>query len=143
VEFSLVLSSPLTRASETCELAGLSRRMQLRDDLMEWDYGDYEGRTTKDIRTERPDWYLWTDGCPNGESSDDVQERVDRVIEEVLPIEGNVALFAHGHLLRALAARWIEEPVRTGGRLALSTAAICVLGYEREVRVIWRWNDTS
>ena len=117
--------------------------MQLRDDLLEWDYGDYEGETTKDIRKDRPDWYLWTDGCPNGEFPDQVQQRVDRVIEEARSAEGNVALFAHGHILRALAARWIELPVTEGGRLALSTGSICTLGYEREIRVIWRWNDTS
>jgi probable phosphoglycerate mutase len=143
IDFSLVLSSPLKRATETCELAGLGDRMQLRDDLLEWDYGDYEGETTADIRKDSPDWYLWTDGCPNGENPEQVGQRVDRVIEEALTIDGRVALFAHGHVLRALAARWIELPVEAGGRLALSTGAICVLGYEREVRVVWRWNDTA
>ncbi len=143
LDFSLVLSSPLQRAQDTCTLAGLGERMQLRDGLLEWDYGDYDGVTTRDIRAERPGWYLWTDGCPNGEQPDQVQARVDGVIDEALAAEGRVALFAHGHILRALSARWLEMPVKAGGRLALSTGAICVLGFEREVRVLWRWNDTS
>ncbi len=143
VGFDAVLCSPLSRARETCELAGLAEGMRLDDRLMEWDYGDYEGRTTADIREERPDWYLWTDGCPGGESPGEIQGRVDAVIADVLAMDGRVALFAHGHVLRALAARWIESPVATGGRLALSTGATCVLGFEREVRVLWRWNETG
>jgi probable phosphoglycerate mutase len=143
IDFSMVLSSPLGRAQDTCKLAGLGEQMQLRDGLLEWDYGDYEGVTTPDIRTERPGWFLWTDGCPNGEQPEKVQARVDEVIEEVLTADGNVALFAHGHILRALGARWLEMPVAAGGRLALSTGSVCVLGFEREVRVMWRWNDTS
>jgi probable phosphoglycerate mutase len=141
LEFDLVLCSPLVRARETCELAGLSERMELEEGLVEWDYGDYEGQTTVEIREGRPDWDLWRDGCPAGESPADVQGRVDRVIERVLEANGRVALFAHGHVLRALGARWAELPIDAGGRLALSTAAICVLGYEREARVIRRWND--
>ena len=143
VEFDTVLTSPLKRAEETCVLAGLGERMQRRDGLLEWDYGDYEGVTTPDIRAGRPGWYLWTDGCPNGESPEQVQQRVDGVIEEVLAADGRVALFAHGHVLRALTARWLEMPVAAGGRLALSTAAVCVLGFEREVRVMWRWNESG
>jgi broad specificity phosphatase PhoE len=141
--FALVLSSPLERARETCELAGLGDRMQLRDDLLEFDYGAYEGLTTPEIRAERPGWYLWTDGCPGGERADEVGERVDRVIAEALAADGDVALFAHGHVLRALAARWLEQPAAFGGRLALSTGSLSVLGYEREVRVVWRWNDIT
>ena len=143
VEFDLVLTSPLQRAEETCKLAGLGAQMQRRDGLLEWDYGDYEGVTTRDIRAERPDWFLWTDGCPNGEGPGQVQDRVDAVIAEALAGNGRVGLFAHGHVLRALAARWLELPVAAGGRLALSTAAVCVLGFEREVRVLWRWNETG
>jgi probable phosphoglycerate mutase len=143
LEFRSVLSSPLKRAQETCVLAGLGPRMQLREDLLEWDYGDYEGVTTREIRAERPDWFLWSDGCPHGEQPEQVQERVDRVIDEALTADGRVALFAHGHVLRALTARWLELPIAAGGRLALSTGAICVLGFEREVRVLWRWNDTG
>jgi broad specificity phosphatase PhoE len=141
--FGLVLSSPLERARETCELAGLGGQMELRDGLLEWDYGDYEGLTTAEIRRERPDWYLWTHGCPGGETTDQVQARVDAMLQEALPADGPVALFAHGHVLRALTARWLDMPAAAGGRLALSAGAICVLGFEREVRVLWRWNDTS
>ena len=138
-----MLSSPLKRAQDTCALAGLGSRMQLRDGLLEWDYGDYEGETTHDIRAERPGWFLWSDGCPGGESPEQVESRVDAVIDEALAADGRVALFAHGHVLRALAARWLELPVAAGGRLALSTGSVCVLGFEREVRVVWRWNDTA
>jgi broad specificity phosphatase PhoE len=140
--FALVLVSPLERARETARLAGLGDTCEVREDLLEWDYGDYEGITTAEIRDMRPDWYLWRDGVPNGESADEVGARCDRVIEEVLGVEGNVAVFAHGHVLRALGARWVEEPVSFGGRLYLTTGAVCVLGFEREVRVLRRWNAT-
>jgi probable phosphoglycerate mutase len=140
-EFAAVLSSPLARARETAELAGFGDRAEFRDDLLEWDYGDYEGMTTPDIRQSAPDWYLWRDGAPGGESPEQVESRVDRLIAEVTEIGAPVALFAHGHVLRALGARWIEQPVAFGGRLGLGTGAICVLGFEREVRVVWRWND--
>jgi probable phosphoglycerate mutase len=141
-EFALVLASPLSRARETAQLAGLDDRVQLRDDLMEWDYGDYEGITTEEIRRTRPDWWLWRDGCPGGESPADVAGRVDGVIDEVLSVEGDVAVFAHGHILRALAARWAQQEVELGGHLMLSTGALCVLGFEREVRAITLWNAT-
>jgi broad specificity phosphatase PhoE len=136
--FALVLSSPLSRARETAELAGLTP--QLRDDLVEFDYGEYEGITTAQIREQRPDWYLWRDGAPGGETAEDVGRRVDRVIDEVLQAGGDVAIVAHGHVLRALGARWAEQPPAFGGRLALDTGSISVLGFEREVRVIRRWN---
>lgn len=139
-DWSAVWTSPLSRARETCELAGLGSRAETRDDLLEWDYGDYEGITTTEIRETRPGWYLWRDGCPGGESADDVAARCDRVIGELLAADGDVAVFAHGHVLRMLAARWIELAADGGGRLALSTGAISVLGFEREVRVLWRWN---
>jgi probable phosphoglycerate mutase len=138
--FTLVLSSPLSRAWETARLAGLGDAAQPRDELLEWDYGDYEGRTTKEIRAARPDWYLWRDGCPGGEAPADVQARVDRLLGDVLAADGDVALVAHGHILRAVAARWLEAPVAHGGRLALDTGALSVLGFEREVRVLRRWN---
>jgi probable phosphoglycerate mutase len=138
--FAAVLSSPLQRARETAELAGL-HVTGLRDDLLEWDYGDYEGLTTPEIRETRPGWYLWRDGVPNGEAPDAVAARCDRVIEEVLGIDGEVALIGHGHILRALGARWIEEPVAIGGRLHLSTGSISVVGFEREVRVIRTWDN--
>jgi probable phosphoglycerate mutase len=141
-DFALVLVSPLERARETARLAGLGDPCQVREDLLEWDYGDYEGITTADIREERPDWYLWRDGVPNGETADEVAARCDRVIDEILAVDGDVALFAHGHILRALAARWVEEPVAFGGRLFLSTGSLSVLGFEREVRVTRLWNET-
>jgi probable phosphoglycerate mutase len=141
--FERVFTSPLSRARETGELAGVGDRAEVRDELLEWDYGDYEGLTTPQIRERDPDWFLWTDGVPAGESPQDVQDRLDRLIGELLQVPGPVALFAHGHVLRALAARWIEQPVALGGRLALSTGAISVLGFEREVRVLWRWNLTA
>jgi broad specificity phosphatase PhoE len=136
--FALVLASPLSRARETAQLAGLTP--QLRDDLLEFDYGDYEGITTTQIREQRPDWYLWRDGSPGGETAEEVGTRVDRIIAEALGADGDVALVAHGHVLRALAARWVGQPAAFGGQLALSTGAVSVLGFEREVRVIHRWN---
>ena len=143
VAFEAVFTSPLSRARETCELAGLGDRMELEDALMEWDYGDYEGQTTEEVREERPDWYLWRDGCPGGESPADLERRADAVIERALAVDGCVALFAHGHILRAVGARWAELPVEAGGRLALVPAAVCILGFERKVRVIGRWNDAG
>jgi probable phosphoglycerate mutase len=139
-DFSAVLVSPLQRARETATLAGLDDRAQLRDDLMEWDYGDYEGLTTADIRQTRPGWYLWDDGVPGGEQPDDVAARADRIIDEVLQLDGDVALVAHGHVLRVIAARWLEQPPAFGGRLALETGAVSRLGFERDVRVLTGWN---
>jgi broad specificity phosphatase PhoE len=136
--FALVLSSPLQRARRTAELAGFSP--ELSEDLREWDYGDYEGRTTADIREQRADWTLWHDGVPNGETAADVGARADRVITHARAVEGDVALFAHGHLLRVLGARWVGLPPEDGRLLALDTGAICVLGYERETAVLERWN---
>ena len=142
-QFERVFTSPLSRARETSDLAGVGDRAEVRDDLLEWDYGDYEGLTTPEIREQRPDWYLWSDGAPGGESPEDVQQRVDRLIAAALAVPGPVAMFAHGHVLRALGARWIEQPVAVGGRLALATGSVSVLGFEREVRVLWRWNLTA
>jgi probable phosphoglycerate mutase len=136
--FALVLCSPLSRARETAALAGL--KPELRDDLVEFDYGDYEGITTDEIRERRRGWNLWRDGAPGGETADDVGRRVDRVIEEVLRTDGDVALVAHGHVLRALAARWVEQPAAFAGRIRLDTGTLSILGFEREVRVIRRWN---
>jgi broad specificity phosphatase PhoE len=140
VTFSTVLVSPLSRARETAELADLGDRMQLRDDLMEWDYGAYEGITTEAIRADRPGWFLWRDGVPEGEAADDVGARADRVIAEAVAQPGAVALVAHGHVLRVLAARWVEQPAAFGGRLALETAGIGRCGFERETRVLTGWN---
>jgi broad specificity phosphatase PhoE len=137
--FALVLCSPLARARETAQLAGLECSA-LRDDLLEWDYGEYEGLTTPQIREQRPDWYLWRDGVPGGEGPDDVAARCDRVIAELRSVEGDIAIVAHGHILRALAARWVDDPVALGGHLHLGTGSVSVLAYEREVAVISRWN---
>jgi broad specificity phosphatase PhoE len=139
-DWQLVLSSPLGRAVETAQLAGFGDRVQLRDDLMEWDYGDYEGKTTDEIRQERPDWLIWKDGVIGGETVDAVGERCDRVIAEALKAGGDVLAFAHGHVLRILAARWAQQPAVFGGRIALSTGGVSVLGFEREEQVISRWN---
>lgn len=137
--FAVVLCSPLSRARVTAQLAGLECS-GLRDDLLEWDYGEYEGLTTPEIRKDRPDWFLWRDGSPGGEMPHEVAARCDRVIAEVRAVEGTVALVAHGHILRALAARWVDAPIDLGGRLHLGTGAVSVLAYEREVAVISRWN---
>jgi broad specificity phosphatase PhoE len=138
--FAKVLSSPLERALETCRLAGLGNSVETTDDLLEWDYGEYEGITTPQIRESRPDWYLWRDGCPGGERPGDVGARADRVLAAIAGGEGDVALFAHGHVLRVIAARWIGLEAEAGALLALNTATLSVLGYERETRVLRRWN---
>lgn len=138
--FSLTLCSPLRRARETCELAGFGEVAEICEDLREWDYGDYEGLTTPEIRVDRPDWFLWRDGCPGGESPAQVQIRADRVLERVRDCAGDAILFAHGHILRVLAARWLSQPVEFGARLALSAGALSTLGYERETEVLRQWN---
>jgi probable phosphoglycerate mutase len=139
--FSRVLASPLRRALDTCRLAGYGDVVELREDLAEWDYGAYEGRTTVDIRAERPGWTLWIDGVPAGETAEQVGERADRIVSELRTAGSVIAVFAHGHVLRVLAARWIGLPPAEGRALALSTAAICVLGFERETPVLVRWNE--
>jgi probable phosphoglycerate mutase len=138
--FERVLTSPLGRAAETCRLAGLGELAEAREELVEWDYGDYEGLTTPEIRRERPDWVLWRDGCPGGETAEDVGERVARLLAELGGTEGDVALFAHGHVLRVLAARWIGLPPADGARMALATATVSLLGWERETQVVRLWN---
>jgi broad specificity phosphatase PhoE len=140
LSFERVLSSPLDRAIETCRLAGLGERAELTDDLVEWDYGKYEGITTAQIREERPDWYLWRDGCPDGETAADVGRRVDRVIGELEGLDGDAAVFAHGHVLRVLAARWLRLGPESGALLKLDTGTLSALGWERETRVVTRWN---
>jgi broad specificity phosphatase PhoE len=138
--FARVLSSPLQRALETCRLAGLGDRAEITEDLVEWDYGEYEGITTAQIRESRPDWNLWRDGCPGGETAADVGRRADRVLAELEGVEGDVAVFAHGHVLRVMAARWVALPPESGALFALNTGTLSVLGYERETRVVRRWN---
>jgi broad specificity phosphatase PhoE len=141
--FALVLASPMIRARETARLAGLGGELEITEDLHELGYGDYEGRTTADIRVDRPGWDLWTHGAPGGEPLASAAARADRVIARAEAAGGDVALFAHGHILRIIGARWIGLPPEAGGRLALSTASLCILGHERERRVIRLWNDTS
>ena len=142
-ELALVLTSPMTRALETARLAGLGDAAEVTDDLCELGYGDYEGRTTADIRAERPGWDLWRDGSPGGEPLAQATARADRIIARAADAGGDVALFGHGHILRILGARWLGLPPATAACLALSTGALCDLGYERERRVVWLWNDTS
>ena len=141
--FSRVLTSPLARAADTCELAGFGARAEVTDDLREWDYGDYEGLRTADIRKDRPGWWLWRDGVPGGETVDEVGRRADRVVDAARAAEGDVALFAHGHVLRVLASRWIGLPPDHGRLFALATASVSVLGWEREAAVVERWNETA
>jgi probable phosphoglycerate mutase len=138
--FALVLVSPLQRARATYELTGLDARAVIDPDLVEWNYGDYEGLTRKQIHERVPGWLLFRDGCPAGESPGQVGARVDRVIARARQADGNVALFAHGHILRVLAARWIELPVSAGQHFLLGTSTLCVLGYYRDVPAIKIWN---
>jgi broad specificity phosphatase PhoE len=137
---ALVLCSPLRRARETCEIAGFGASAVIDDRLREWDYGDYEGRTTPEIRTERPDWSLWRDGCPGGEQPAQVGARADAVIERARSAGGDVLVFAHGHVLRVLTARWLGFEPAAGERFALAAGATGVLGHERETQVLQRWN---
>lgn len=139
--FALVLCSPLRRARETCRLAGYGDVASVTDDLQEWDYGACEGRTTSEIRTEAPGWSIWTDPVPDGETIEQVSDRADRVIQRAVAAHGDVALFAHAHVLRVLAARWLGLPPDTGRLFLLSPASVSMLGYEREIRVISRWNQ--
>ena len=138
--FALVLSSPLQRAVTTCELAGLGSMAFTDRDLMEWDYGSYEGLTSAQIRAKRPDWLIFRDGCPGGESPEQIGARVDRVIAKVRAVEGDAALFAHGHVLRVLGARWLGLDATAGSHFLLSTATACVLSSYRAVPAIKRWN---
>jgi broad specificity phosphatase PhoE len=140
IRFERVYTSPLSRAADTCRLAGLDGAAEVREELLEWDYGDYEGRTTPEIREERPGWLLWRDGCPGGEMAADVGARADRLLTELDEVEGTVALFAHGHVLRVLAARWLGLGPESGALLRLDTATVSVLGWERELAVVRRWN---
>jgi broad specificity phosphatase PhoE len=138
--FALTLTSPLSRAAETARLAGFPAA-EPDPDLMEWDYGDYEGVTTPQIHDlHDPDWVLWRDGTPGGEAAADVGARVDRVIARLAAVDGDCLVFAHAHVLRVLAARWLEQPPAFGGRLVLHTGTVSVLGYEHDIRAILGWN---
>jgi probable phosphoglycerate mutase len=139
-EFSLVLTSPLQRARETCRLAGYAEIAETDPDLMEWHYGAYEGLSTTEIRQTQPHWNIWKDGVLNGETVEQVGERARRVIARATAAHGDVALFAHGHFLRILTACWLGLPPGSGRLFALSTATLSMLGHERETRVISCWN---
>jgi len=138
--FALVLTSPLERARKTCELAGLSAGAEIDPDLMEWNYGAYEGLTPKQIHAQAPGWMLFSDGCPGGESPEQVSGRVDRVIARVRAVEGHVALFAHGHIFRVFAARWLGFPATAGCHFLLETATLNVLSYYRNIPAVKHWN---
>ena len=140
VTFTLVLTSPLQRARETCELAGLGQFANVEPDLIEWNYGEYEGLTTEQIRSTRPGWSVFRDGCPGGESPEQVGARAHRVITKVRTAAGNVALFGHGHFTRVLAARWINLSANYGENFLLDTATLNVLGYYRESPAFMIWN---
>lgn len=139
-EFAMVLTSPLQRARETCELAGLGSLATIDRDLMEWNYGEYEGLTTEQIRLANPNWSVFRDGCPGGESPLQVGVRADRIVSRVRAVDGNVALFSHGHILRVLAARWINLSASYGENFLLDTATLNVLGYYRESPAFKIWN---
>jgi broad specificity phosphatase PhoE len=142
-EFAQVISSPLSRAEETCRIAAPSGPLRLDDDLMEWDYGRYEGLTTAEIRLIVPGWSLWRDGTPEGETIGQVASRARRAIDRAVAANGDVALFAHGHILRVLAACWLRLPPAAGACFALGTASLSTLGYEHETPVIISWNHAS
>ncbi len=138
--FALVLTSPLQRAHETCRLAGYGESAIIDANLREWDYGEYEGRTTPEIQIERPGWSLWRDGVIGGESLEQLANRAQRVIDRALSSSGDVLVFAHGHILRVLAACWLGLPPEAGRLFALGTASVSILGYEHDTRVITQWN---
>jgi probable phosphoglycerate mutase len=140
--FALVLVSPLSRALETARLAGFGDVAEVEPDLVEWDYGQYDGLSSADIRQGRPGWTIWRDGVVGGETLDQVAARADRIVTRVRSVEGDVLLFAHGHILRIIATRWLEQPPVEGARYYLATASLSVLGWERETSVIDRWNET-
>jgi probable phosphoglycerate mutase len=138
--FALALCSPLQRARETCDLAGLGDAVVIEPDLVEWNYGQYEGLTPKQIHEGAPGWLIFRDGCPGGEMPEQVGARVDRVISRARAANGDVALFAHGHVLRVLAARWIGLPAASGQHFLLDTGTLCVLGYYRDIPAVRVWN---
>jgi probable phosphoglycerate mutase len=140
--FALVFVSPLRRARETCVLAGLGEKAVIDPDLMEWNYGEYEGLTPTEIHRADPDWMIFRDGCPGGETPAKIGSRVDRVIARLRNCPGNVALFAHGHVLRVMAARWIGLPAENGQHFLLDTGTISILGHYRCVPAIKIWNGT-
>ncbi len=140
IDIGLVLASPLHRARVTCELAGLGDRMQIEPDAVEWNYGEYEGLTPAEIASRDPGWMIFRDGCPGGEMPADIGRRVDRLLSRIRDAAGHVAVFAHGHLLRVLAARWIGLPPQGGSHFLLDTSTLSILGYYRDIPTVKRWN---
>ena len=143
MSFERVIASPLGRAVETCALAGFGDGAETDQALLEWDYGDYEGLTTVEIQESKPEWSLFDDGCPGGESAAEVGARVDPLVDAARSGEGNWLFVAHGHVLRVVGARWVGLPPEDGVMLNLGTAAICVLGFEHGRPVITHWNETG
>jgi probable phosphoglycerate mutase len=143
LSFAMVRTSPLIRAQQTCAGAGLSTPAVIDPDLVEWDYGEYEGLCTVDIQAERPGWNLFFDGCPGGETFADVSARVERVIARVTDVDGDVALFAHGHVLRTLAARWLQLGPALASALALDPTTVSIVGHERDGPSLALWNDAG
>jgi len=146
ISFARVMCSPRLRAKRTCELMQLGMPVHVDAELSEWDYGDYEGLTSSEIESGRPDWNLWSDGCPDGESPAEVSARVDSVIRRVRAISGNVAVFSHGHFCCTLAARWMEQPIRCGQYFELSPATVSILGFAKHhasTPVVRLWNSSA
>ena len=143
--FGRVYSSPRLRACETCELAGLGSQIEIESDLAEWDYGDYEGLRADEIRAARPDWNIYRDGCPNGESPDQIAARADRLITRLRTLPGTIALFSHGHFSRVLTVRWVNLPVTAAGAFIIHTASVGLLTYEqsRSRPGIGLWNSVT
>jgi probable phosphoglycerate mutase len=144
-KFAMVLASPLQRAKRTCEIAGFGAAAEVVPDLMEWDYGTYDGLQSAEIRARRPDWHLFRDGCPGGESLEDVVVRADRVVARLRSLEGDVLIFSHGHFLRVLTVRWAGIPPELGAHFSLASGSLSILGHDShsEDLVIERWNDVS
>jgi len=138
--FALVLCSPMQRARQTCEIAGLAATAVIEPDLVEWNYGKYEGLTPEQIQETAPGWLIFRDGCPGGETPEEVGARVDRLIARAREAAGDVALFAHGHVLRVLVARWIGSPAGAGQHFLLDTGTLCILGYYRNIPAVKVWN---
>jgi len=141
--FQTILSSPLQRAARTCEIAGFLTKARLDPDLVEWNYGAFEGRTTAEIQEKMPHWNIFSNGAPGGESPTDMTARVNKVLTKIQSLHGDIALFSHGHFLRALSARWLQLPIQEGRLFALFPASVSILGFERNTHVLTLWNDIS